>query len=98
MEILNDFKIEIQDESPRITVNYINGGYSGTCVYDVIQKVGTNKPIQQTILILTHSDMGGVIDYWNGKSKLNDDNYNEVSSSIRNHSRQMVEEYLLLQK
>jgi len=98
MEILNDFNVEIQDESPMITVNYINGNYSGTCVYDVVEKVGTNKPIKQTILILTHSDMGEVIDYWNTKVKLNDDNYNEVSSSIRNHSRQKVEEYLLLQK
>ena len=94
MEILNDFNVEIQDESPMITVNYINGNYSGTCVYDVVEKVGTNKPIKQTILILTHSDMGEVIDYWNTKVKLNDDNYNEVSSSIRNHSRQMVEDYL----
>jgi hypothetical protein len=38
--------------------------------------------------------MGEVIDYWNGKVKLNEENYNEVSTSIRNHSRQMVEEYL----
>jgi hypothetical protein len=94
MEILNDFNVEIQDESPRITVNYINGDYSGTCVYDVIEKVGINKPIKQTILILTHSDMGEVIDYWNSKEKLNDENYDEVSTSIRNHSRQKVEEYL----
>ena len=94
MEILNDFQVEIQDESPMITVNYTNGDYTGTCVYDVVQKVGTNKPIKQTILILTHSDMGEVIDYWNSKVKLNDENYNEVSTSIRNHSRQMVDEYL----
>ena len=94
MEILNDFQVEIQDESPRITVNYKKDDYTGTCVYDVVEKVGTNKPIKQTILILTHSDMGEVIDYWNTKEKLNDTNYYEVSNSIRNHSRQKVEEYL----
>ena len=94
MEILNDFSVGIIDESPRIHVNYVKGDYTGTCIYDVVQKVGTNKPIKQTILILTHSDMGEVLDYWNSKVKLNEGNYNEVSSSIRNHSRQMVEEYL----
>lgn len=94
MEILNDFGIEIKDETPTISVNYTNGDYTGTCVYEIVQKVGTNKPIRQTIIILTHSDMGEVIDYWNGKVKLNEENYNEVSTSIRNHSRQMVEEYL----
>ena len=94
MNILNDFSVGIIDESPRILVNYVKGDYSGTCVYEVVNKTGVNKPIKQTILILTHSDMGEVIDYWNGKTKLTDENYNEVSSSIRNHSRQMVEEYL----
>lgn len=94
MEILNDFGIEIINEAPIITVNYIKGDYTGTCVYEVIEKVGTNKPIRQTILILTHSDMGEIIDYWNTKSKLSDENYNEVSTSIRIHSRQMVEDYL----
>lgn len=94
MEILNDFGIEIKDETPKISVNYTNGDYTGTCVYEIVQKVGTNKPIRQTIIILTHSDMGEVIDYWNTKVKLNEENYNEVSTSIRNHSRQMVDEYL----
>ena len=94
MEILNDFTVGIIDESPRIHVNYVKGDYTGTCVYDVKHNVGVNKPIRQTVLVLTHSDMGEVIDYWNSKITLNEDNYNEVSSSIRNHSRQMVEEYL----
>jgi hypothetical protein len=94
MEILNDFGIEIKDETPLISVNYTNGDYTGTCVYEIVEKVGTNKPIRQTIIILTHSDMGEVIDYWNTKVKLNEENYNEVSTSIRNHSRQMVDEYL----
>lgn len=94
MEILNDFEIEIINETPRIIVNYTNGNYTGSCTYDIVEKVGTNKPIRQTILILTHSDMGEVIDYWNTKEKLSDENYNEVSTSIRNHSRLMVEEYL----
>ena len=94
MEILNDFNVEIIDESPLINVNYKNGDYTGTCVYNVVEKEGTKKPIRQTILILTHSDMGEVIDYWNTKVKLTEENYNEVSTTIRNHSRQMVENYL----
>lgn len=94
MEILNDFNIEIRDEFPIINVDYKNGDYTGTCVYEVVYKQGVNKPIKQTILILTHSDMGEVIDYWNVKDPLNEEKYNDVSLSIRYHSRLMVEKYL----
>ncbi len=94
MEILNDFNVEIVDEFPLINVNYKNGDYTGTCVYEVVYKQGVNKPIRQTILILTHSDMGEVIEYWNNKENLTEENYDDVSKSIRYHSRLMVENYL----
>ena len=92
--ILNEFDIVVTNESPKYVVTYIKGDYSGTCVYEKVDKVGSNKPIRQTILILTESNMGEVIDYWNLKSPLNEGNYDEVSQAIRIHSRQMVEEYL----
>ena len=92
--ILEDFNIVITEETPRIVVDYILEGYTGRCVYEKVEKMGTNKPIRQTILVLTEADMGEVIDYWNFKSPLNEENYNDVSTSIRNHSRQMVEEYV----
>jgi hypothetical protein len=92
--ILKEFDIIITEESPRYIVTYIMGDYSGNCIYEKVEKVGMNKPIRQTILILTESNMGEVIDYWNLKSPLNEESYNEVSQTIRSHSRQMVEEFL----
>lgn len=92
--ILNEFEIVITNEPPKYVVTYIKGDYSGVCVYEKVDKVGANKPIRQTILILTESNMGEVIDYWNLKSPLNEESYNEVSQTIRSHSRQMVEEFL----
>ena len=92
--ILNDFEIVITNEPPKYVVTYIKGDYSGVCVYEKVEKVGMNKPIRQTILILTESNMGEVIDYWNLKSPLSEENYNDVTQAIRIHSRQMVEEFL----
>jgi UDP-2,3-diacylglucosamine pyrophosphatase LpxH len=92
--ILNEFDIVVTNESPKYTVTYILGDYSGVCVYEKVEKVGVNKPIRQSILILTESNMGEVIDYWNLKSPLSEESYNEVSQTIRTHSRQMVEEFL----
>ena len=92
--ILNEFDIMVTNESPRYTVTYMRGDYSGSCTYERVEKVGINKPIRQTILILVESEMGDVIDYWNLQQPLNEENYDEVSTSIRNHSRQVLSEYL----
>jgi hypothetical protein len=92
--ILDEFDIVVTNESPNYTVTYIKGDYSGNCIYEKVEKVGMNKPIRQTILILKESNMGEVIDYWNFRSPLSEENYHEVSQTIRNHSRQMVEDYL----
>ena len=92
--ILDDFKIEIKEEIPKITVNYSNGEYRGSCTYEKIEKVGINKPIRQTILVLTESDMGNVIDYWNDRLPLSDGDITMVSTMIREHSRKMAMDYL----
>lgn len=92
--ILDEFEVMVTNEPPRYTVTYIKGDYKGTCIYEKVDKVGTNKPIRQTILILTEANMGEIIDYWNLKSPLNEQNIDEVSQTIRTHSRQMVGEYL----
>ena len=92
--ILDDFKIDVIEESPKIRVNYSNGDYSGSCTYERIEKKGINKPIRQTILILTESNMGNVIDYWNDRVPLSDGDVNMVSTMIREHSRRMAMNYL----
>ena len=96
--VLNDFKIDVIEESPKIRVNYFKGEYSGSCTYEKIEKVGINKPIKQVILILTESDMGNVIDYWNDMVPLSDGDINMVSTMIREHSRGIVMDFLGLHR
>jgi len=62
--------------------------------FDIVVTNESPKYTVTSILILTESNMGEVIDYWNLKSPLNEESYNEVSQTIRTHSRQMVEEFL----
>ena len=96
--ILDDFNINVIEESPKIKVNYFKGEYSGSCTYEKIEKVGINKPIKQVILILTESDMGNVIDYWNDMVPLSDGDINMVSTMIREHSRGIVMDFLGLHR
>jgi hypothetical protein len=91
---LNVFNIEVINNHPQYRVKYTHPGYSGYCDYDVIHKVGNNKPIIQTIKVLTHSDMGEIIDYWNKQSPLSDKDFNEVSKTIREHSLMVLTNYL----
>jgi len=91
---LNDFNIRVINNRPQYRVEYTKDGYSGHCDYDVIEKVGKNKPIQQTIKILTHSNMGEIIDYWNKQTPLSEDSFNEVSRTIREHSMNVLTQYL----
>ncbi len=92
--VLESFDVVISEEGNKYTVRYVKEDFSGVCIYEKVEKMGVNKPIRQTILILTHSEMEGVLNYWNLKSPLDETKLDEVTNRIRNHSRQMVEEYL----
>ena len=84
MEILNDFNIEIVNESPIYKVVYSLENYSGTCVYT--ESSPLSKLQSGNIYLLTHSDMGDVIEYIHKKTPLTSDDFNEVQMGIREHS------------
>jgi len=84
MNILNDFNINVVIQHPIYNVIYIKDNYSGTCTYREIppqSKFQTNK-----IFLLTHSNMGEVIEYINQISPLSPNDLNNVQMNIREHS------------
>ena len=84
MEILNDFNIEIVNEAPIYKVVYTLNNYSGTCIY---QESNTKSKFQSgEIYLLTHTDMGDVIEYIHKKTPLSSEKFNEVQMGIRTHS------------
>jgi hypothetical protein len=91
METLNDFNIEIVNESPIYRVVYTLDNYSGTCVYT--ESSPQSKLQSGNIYLLTHSDMGDVIEYIHKKTPLTSEDFNEVQMSIRTHSLNQLMNY-----
>lgn len=93
MEILNDFNIEIVNESPIYKVVYTLDNYSGTCVYT--ETPPQSKIQSGNIYLLTHSDMGDVIEYIHKKTPLTSDKFSEVQMGIREHSLNQLKEFVI---
>ena len=94
METLDDFNIEIVNESPLYKVVYTLDNYSGTCVY---KETSLQSKLQSgNIYLLTHSDMGDVIEYIHKKTPLSPERFNEVQMGIRTHSlTQLINSFIL---
>ena len=82
--ILDDFNIEIVNQSPIYKVIYKKDNYSGTCTYT--QSSPLSKLQSGNIYILTNSDMGDVLEYIHKKSPLSPDDFNKIQMNIREHS------------
>ena len=93
MEILNDFNTEIINESPIYRVEYSNGNYSGSCTY--VDTTPQSKFQSGTVYLLTHSDMGDVIEYIHKKTPLTSDKFSEVQMGIREHSLNQLKEFVI---
>lgn len=93
MEILNDFNIEIVNESPIYRVEYSNGNYSGSCTYT--ETIPQSKFQSGNIYLLSHSDMGDVIEYIHKKTPLTSEDFNEVQMGIREHSLNQLKEFVI---
>ena len=94
METLNDFNIEIVNESPIYKVVYTLENYSGTCVYALTPLI--SKLQSGNVFLLTHSDMGDVLEYIHKKTPLSSEKFNEVQMSIREHSLTQLINYFTL--
>jgi len=93
MEILNDFNTEIVNESPIYRVVYTLDNYSGTCVYT--ETPPQSKLQSGNIYLLTHSDMGDVIEYIHKKTPLSSEKFSEVQMGIREHSLNQLQEFVI---
>lgn len=97
IEIFKEFKTEVQENNGTKTVVYTHPDhihFSGVCVYNEVTTNGLRKPIKQSFLVLTSTDMGDVIEYIHKRSPLSSEDLSSINKLIRDHSLSVVENYL----
>ena len=92
--ILEDYKTTIEKNENIYKVHYENGLFKGTCEYKELMLSGNKKPISQRCLLLTHCEMGDIIEDINNKQSLTSEDFHDVSMDIRNHSYEKVKEFM----
>ena len=84
---MNIFNPQVTQSGDTITVTYCHDHYSGTCVYNKMDLQG--RKFKQKVYILTHTDMGDVIEYLYKKDLITD--IEQVRYEIQTHSRKQIE-------
>jgi len=95
---LNKFSTTISTNGDDYVVNYHGDNTYGHCIYKKLDLTGSNKPIRQSVMLLTHCQMGEIIDEINKETPLKDMNSSDLSNEIRNHSLYTLTEWLSSQK
>lgn len=89
---MNIFNPQVTQSGDTITVTYCHDHYSGTCVYNKMDLQG--RKFKQKVYILTHTDMGDMIECMYKMGEISGEKDMErVSMMIRTHSRGIVEDY-----
>lgn len=89
---LDIFNPQVTKSGSTITVTYCHHNYSGTCTYQEVHMKGKFKPINQTVHILTNTDMGDVIEYlYKNGDIVGEESLPQVSMAIQNHSRMVLD-------
>ena len=91
---LNKFSTSVEKKGDDYIVNYEDNTHYGHCIYKNMQLMGNNKPIRQSILLMTHCQMGGIIDSINEESPLSEKDHEGLSKEIREHSYNVLTSYL----
>lgn len=86
-EYLMDLTPNVIKSGDRYVVDY----GSGSCTYEY-RTIG--KRIKQRVLLMTESNMGGVIDEVNKKSPLTEGDFKDLRMEIMNHSLYHVEKFI----
>ena len=92
--VLEDFITEVSKEGEEYIIKYSSGEYKGECRYKMMELTGTNKPIRQTPMLLTHCDMGDIIEKLHLKHTLSSEDFHSLSMDIREHSLKRLNEFL----
>jgi hypothetical protein len=95
---LNKFSTTISTNGDDYVVNYHGDNTYGHCIYKKLDLTGSNKPIRQSVMLLTHCQMGEIIEEINKETPLKDMNSSDLSNEIRNHSLSTLTEWLSSQK
>lgn len=87
-------KVYLMDLTPNVIKSgdrYVVDYGSGSCTYEY-RTIG--KRIKQKVLLMTESNMGGVIDEVNKKSPLTEGDFKDLRMEIMNHSLYHVEKFI----
>ena len=91
---LNNFRTDVTRHGDDYIVNYEGDDSYGHCIYKQLDLTGSNKPIRQNVMLLTHCQMGDIINHINEKSPLNEGDHDNLSKEIREHSLSILTSYL----
>ena len=94
LKYLNKFSTSVEKKGEDYIVNYEDENHYGHCIYRQIQVTGSNKPIRQSVLLMTHCQMGNIIDSINDRKPLTDKDHDKLSMEIREHSKGILTSYL----
>ena len=95
---LNNFRTDVTRNGEDFIVNYEGDDSYGHCIYRQLDMTGSNKPIRQSVMLLTHCQMGDIINHINKKSPLGEWDHDNLSREIREHSLSILTSYLEGQK
>lgn len=91
---LNKFSTGVIKKEGDYIVNYQWGNSYGHCIYSVKIMSGVNKPLRQSVLIMTHCQMGEIISSINEDTPLTDKDRDELTREIREHSKRVLTNFL----
>ena len=91
---LNKFSTSVEKKGDDYIVEYQDNTHYGHCIYKSMELTGNNKPIRQSVLLMTHCQMGGIIDSINNETPLTEEDHEGLSKEIREHSYNVLTSYL----
>ena len=90
--VLKKFSTVITESEGHYIVTYSHGFFEGTCKY--VEKSGMSKIQPQTVLLLTGTDMGDIIEFIHKESPLSSEDHNDLQMYIREHSLGVLNTYV----
>jgi len=90
--VLKKFSTGITKSEGHYIVTYSHGLFEGTCKY--VGKSGMSRLQPKTIMLLTETDMGDIIEYIHKESPLTSEDHNDLQMYIREHSLEVLNTYV----
>ena len=90
--VLKKFSTVITESEGHYIVTYSHGLFEGTCKY--VGKSGMSRLQPKTIMLLTETDMGDIIEYIHKESPLTSEDHNDLQMYIREHSLGVLNTYV----